>query len=133
MKDTGMDAQATFSCRFTQSDLSPIAQPTNLPHRLAQQLPPGSDRIPAVQVLAEAQPVAELARQHEFSRKFLYEQADTAHDALTHAFNPESKDEDVLFRLPVTMAWLRQMVLRLVEIGHAPYRAVVELFSDLFD
>jgi len=74
-----------------------------------------------------------LAQQHEVSRKFLYQQADTARDALTHAFNPEPKDEDVLFRLPVTKAWLRQLVLGLVLVGHAPYRAVVELFRDLFD
>jgi hypothetical protein len=74
-----------------------------------------------------------LAREYEVSRKFLYQQANTAHDALTHAFNPEPKAEDVLFHLPVTKAWLRQLVLALVLIGHAPYRAVVELFRDLFD
>ena len=74
-----------------------------------------------------------MAREHEVSRKFLYQQANTANDALTHAFNPEPKDEDVLFRLPVTKAWLRQLVLELVLVGHAPYRAVVELSRDLFD
>ena len=52
---------------------------------------------------------------------------------MTHAFNPEPKAEDVLFHLPVTKAWLRQLVLGLVLVGHAPYRAVVELFRDLFD
>jgi hypothetical protein len=74
-----------------------------------------------------------LADQHEVSRKFLYQQAVTARDALTHAFDPEPKGEDVLFHLPVTKAWLRQLVLGLVLICHAPYRAVVELFRDLFD
>jgi hypothetical protein len=87
----------------------------------------------AVQVLAGVQPVAELARQNDVSRKFLYQQADIADDALAHAFNPEPKDQDVLFHIPVTNAWLRQLVLGLVLIGHAPYRAVVELFRDLFD
>jgi hypothetical protein len=74
-----------------------------------------------------------LAREHEVSRKFLYHQADTARDALTHAFNPEPKDEDALFHIPVTKAWIRQLVLGLVLVGHASYRAVVELFRDLFD
>jgi hypothetical protein len=74
-----------------------------------------------------------LARQHQVSRKFLYQQADIAEDALAHAFNPEPKDEDVLFYLPVTKDWLRQLVLGLVLIGHAPYRAVIELLRDLFD
>ena len=46
---------------------------------------------------------------------------------------PKPKDEDVLFYLPVTKAWLRQLVLALVLVCHAPYRAVVELFRDLLD
>src|SRR4029077_20740664 len=65
--------------------------------------------------------------------KFLYQQAHTAQDALTQAFDPEPKTEKVLFYLPVTKAWLRQLVLALVLIGHSPYRAVVELLRDLFD
>ena len=76
---------------------------------------------------------SDLAREHEVSRKFLYQQSHTAQDALTQAFDPDSKSQDVLFHLPVTKAWLRQLVLALVLIGHSPYRAVVELFRDLFD
>ena len=128
-----MDAQATFSCSFTQSDLSPVAEPPSLPHWPAQRLLPQERQDLAVQVLAGAQPVSDLAREHEVSRKFLYQQAHTAQDALTQAFDPDSKTQDVLFHLPVTKAWLRQLVLALVLIGHSPYRAVVELFRDLFD
>ena len=108
-----MDAQATFSCSFTQSDLSPVTEPPSLPRWPAQRLLPQERQDLAVQVLAGAQPVSDLAREHEVSRKFLYQQADTAHDALTHAFDPEPRDEDVLFHLPVTKAWLRQLVLGL--------------------
>jgi hypothetical protein len=128
-----MDAQATFSCSFTQSDLVPIAElPSHAPWP-AQRLLPQERQDLAVQVLAGAQPVSDLARQHEVSRKFLYQQAHTAQDALTQAFDPEPKTEKVLFYLPVTKAWLRQLVLALVLIGHSPYRAVVELLRDLFD
>jgi hypothetical protein len=74
-----------------------------------------------------------LAREHGVSRKFLYQQAHTAQDALTQAFDPAPKTEKVLFYLPVTKAWLRQLVLALVLIGHSPYRAAVELLRDLFD
>jgi hypothetical protein len=63
----------------------------------------------------------------------LYQQADIADDALAQAFKPQPKDQEVLFYLPVTKAWLRQLVLALVLICHAPYRAVVELFRDLLD
>ena len=87
-----MDAQATFSCSFTQSDLSPVAELPSLPRWPAQRLLPQERQDLAVQVLAGAQPVSDLAREHEVSRKFLYQQAHTAQDALTQAFDPESED-----------------------------------------
>ena len=136
-----MDAQATFSCSFTQSDLTPVTElPSGLvaeqstgPHWPAQRLLAQERQELAVQVLAGAQPVSDLAREHEVSRKFLYRQAHTAQAALTQAFDPEPTTEKVLFHLPVTKAWLRQLVLALVLIGHSPYRAVVELLRDVFD
>ena len=128
-----MDAQATFSYSFTQSDLGPVTELPSLPDWPAQGLLPRERRDLAIQVLAGAQPVSNLAREHEVSRKFLYQQAHIAQAALTQAFDPEPTTEKVLFHLPVTKAWLRQLVLALVLIGHSPYRAVVELLRDLFD
>jgi hypothetical protein len=136
-----MDAQVTFSCSFTQSDpgpvaelcSDPVAEVPSLPPWPAQRLLPQERQYLAVQILAGAQPVSELAREHGVSRKFLYQQVHTAQAALTQAFAPEPKTEKVLFYLPVTKAWLRQLVLALVLIGHSPYRAVVELLRDLFD
>jgi hypothetical protein len=92
-----MDAQATFSCSFTQSDLGPASELPGLPRWPAQRLLPEERRDLAVQVLAGAQPVSDLAREHEVSRKFLYQQAHTAQAALTQAFDPDPKTEDVLF------------------------------------
>ena len=43
------------------------------------------------------------------------------------------RPDDVLFYLPVTKAWLRQLVLGLVFICHSSTRGVVELLRDLFD
>ena len=128
-----MDAQATFSCSFTQSDLGPGAELSSLLPWPAQRLLPQERRYLAVQILAGAQPVSDLAREHEVSRKFLYQQAHTAQEALTQAFDPDPKTDDVLFHLPVTKSWLRQLVLGLVLIGHSSYRGVVELLRDLFD
>src|SRR5262245_29842834 len=127
-----MDAQATFSCSFTQSDLGPLVDSPSRSRWPAQRLLPQERQDLAVQVLAGAQPVSGLAREHEVSRKFLYQQAHTTQAALAQAFEPELKTENVLFHLPVTKAWLRQLVLGLVLIGHSPYRAVVELLHDLF-
>lgn len=61
------------------------------------------------------------------------QQTDKADQALTAAFDPEPDDDTVLFYLPVTQAWLRQLILALVLIGHSSLRGVVELLRDLFD
>jgi hypothetical protein len=87
----------------------------------------------ALQVLAGARPVTGLARRHQVSRKFLYRQADTARRALESAFDPPRPAAPVLFHLPVTKPWLRQLVLALVLSCHSPYRGVLALLADLFD
>ena len=128
-----MDAQATFSFSFTQSDLGPIADLPSLPQWPAQKLLPQERRDLGIQVLAGAQPVSDLAREHEVSRKFLYQQAHIAQEALDQAFASSSKLDDVLFELPVTKAWLQQLVLGLVLSCHSSTRGVVELLRDVFD
>jgi hypothetical protein len=127
-----MDCQATSWVDRTQSDLTSVSLPDFAPWP-AQRLLPAQRQNLAVQVLAGTHPVADLARQHQVSRKFLYQQAHTAQDALRCAFDPEPVAEDVLFYLPVTRTWLRQLVLALVLICHSSCRAVVELLRDLFD
>ncbi len=121
-----MDRHATSSLGFTQSDLASLSWP-------AQRLLPQQRQDLAVQVLAGAETVSELARQHEVSRKFLYHQAHIAEQALSQAFAPTRDPDEVLFYLPVTKTWLRQLVLGLVLICHSSYRGVVELLRDQFD
>jgi hypothetical protein len=125
-----MDSQATSLLGLPQSDLPLASGPVAWP---AQRLLPTQRQGLALKVLTGTHPVAELARQHQVSRKFLYRQADTARHALSDAFEPKPSDREVLFSLPVTKAWLRQLILALVLIGHSPYRAVVELLRDLLD
>jgi hypothetical protein len=127
-----MDCQATASLCLTQSDVT-AASVADLPLWPAQQLLPAQRQILAVQVLAGTHPVAELARQHQVSRKFLYQQAHSAEQVLSQAFAPRPKADEVLFYLPVTKAWLRQLVLALVLICHCSTRGVIELLRDLFD
>ena len=92
-----MDAQATFSCSFTQSDLGPVAELPGLPHWPAQRLLPQERRDLAIQVLAGAQSVSDLAREHEVSRKFLYQQAHTAEEALSRSLRTLESDPTTSF------------------------------------
>jgi hypothetical protein len=88
----------------------------------------------ALQALAGTDTISGLAAHHEVSRKFVYQQAAKGEEALQEAFSPEEPGEErILFHLPVTKAWLRQMVLGLTLICHSSIRGVGELFRDVFD
>jgi hypothetical protein len=99
----------------------------------AQALSPHQRQVLALQALAGTQPLRQLAEQHDVSRKFVYQQRDKAQQALDHAFDPGPDDQRVLFHLPVTKDWLRQLVLGLILLCHSSYRGVIELLRDLFD
>jgi hypothetical protein len=125
-----MLGQTTFLAAAMQSDPVPATLSRPGP---AQLLPPQQRQELALQILVGSQPVASLARQHQVSRQFLYRQADTAQLALDLAFDPPQPDEPVLFHLPVTKAWLHQLILSLVLSCHSPYRGVIAILADLFD
>jgi hypothetical protein len=109
-------------------------QPENAVFCAAKAMEPRQRQGLALQALAGPETVSRLAQQHEVSRKFVYQQAAKAEEALDEAFSSaERNDDQVLFHLPVTKAWLRQMVLGLTLIGHSSIRGVVELFRDVFD
>ena len=103
------------------------------PRCAAQALAPNQRRALAVQALAGSESIAQLAHEHQVSRKFVYQQLDRAHQGLDHAFAPSVPPNDVLFHLPVTKLWLHQLVLGLVLTCHSPLRGVSELLADVFD
>ena len=74
----------------------------------------------------------DTSRQHQVSRRFVYQQKDKAAEALETAFAPTEDDEGVLFEIPVTKAWLRQVVC-LMLICHWSMRGVVEFFEAVLD
>ena len=85
----------------------------------------------AVQALAGSVPVSQLALQNGVSRKFVYQQKSVASAALDEVFASSAPDDEVLFALPVTKTWLRQLALGVTLIEHGSYRGVVELMRDL--
>jgi hypothetical protein len=88
----------------------------------------------SVEVLARRHPVSRLARRCGVSRKFLYQQAHKASEALGEAFGPPEEDGDrVLFHLPVTRNWIRQLVLAQLLLGHSSFRGVVEILDAVLD
>ncbi len=116
------------------TSFAPVPQRQSFNPCPAKLLDPQQRQDLAVQALAGTQPIAHLAAEHEVSRKFVYQQASKAAEALEEAFAPAATAEDrVLFYIPVTKCWLRRLVLGLLLICHSSYRGVVELLRDIFD
>ena len=84
---------------------------------------PGSDRKAlAIQALAGSGTVSDLAVRHGVSRKFVYQQTHKAVAALDDAFLSTTPDDEVLFELAVTKAWLHQVIVGLTLICRSSYR-----------
>src|SRR5436305_4531080 len=109
-----------------QAALPREGDPTALPACPAHRLTSLQRRQLALDALA-GQSISRLAEQHQVSRKFVYQQRDIAHAALERAFAPVPDDKErVLFYLPVTRSWIRQ----LVKAG-PPSRAQEEVDTEL--
>ena len=102
-------------------------------HSVAANLPQNCRKQLAIEALAGNDPISRIAVRENVSRKFLYRQKQNAETALDQAFSSDNEASDVLFYLPVTKAWLIQLVLGLVLICHSSYRGVIQLLADLFD
>lgn len=112
-----------------QSDFHPSSRNSSKAHQLGS-----DDRVKlAVEVLSKKVSISDQADQYEVSRKFVSQQRDKAKEALQDVFTPKSRDEDVLFYLPVTKRWLKQVVLCLILSCHSSYRGVIEFFRDILD
>jgi hypothetical protein len=93
---------------------------------------PESDRKDlAVQALARSTTVSDLSARHGVSRKFVYQQARKASEALDDVFLSGAPDDEMLFQLTVTPTWLRQVIVALTLICRSSYRGVVEFLRDL--
>jgi hypothetical protein len=97
----------------------------------AARLPESDRRELAIQVLAGSTTVSDLAARHGVSRKFVYRQTDKARVALDDAFLASAPEDEPLFELKVTKAWLRQVIVALPLICHSSYRGVIEFIRDL--
>jgi hypothetical protein len=97
----------------------------------AARLPENDRKDLAIQALAGSETVSDLAARLGVSRKFVYAQTHKARTALDDAFLPAVAETEGLFRLTITKAWLRQVIVALPLICHSSYRGVIEFLRDL--
>ncbi len=100
---------------------------------VASRLQPLQRQQIAVKVLAQQEPITEIAKEKQVSRKFVYQQKAIAQQALEQAFEKQEPEEEVLYSLPITKTWLFQFILALILICYCSYRGVKEILRDLFD
>jgi hypothetical protein len=98
---------------------------------VAAKLPESERKKLAVQALAGSETISELSVRLGVSRKFVYAQMGKANEGLNDAFSSPECNEEVLFQLPVTRTWLRQVMLGLPLICRSSYRGVMEFMRDL--
>src|SRR5664279_5086352 len=97
----------------------------------AARLPESDRKGLAVQALARSTTVSDLSSRHGVSRKFVYQQADKARRALDDAFLSAAADDEVLFEIPVTKRWLRQVIVALAMMCRGSYLGIIEFMRDL--
>ncbi|MGF6507622.1 hypothetical protein [Paraburkholderia sp. 32] len=81
--------------------------------------------------LEGSETISALAARDGVSRKFVYAQTRKAGVALADAFASAIPEDEVLFELPVSKRWLRQVMVALTLICRSSYRGVVEFMRDL--
>jgi hypothetical protein len=99
----------------------------------ARRLGPDQRRDLSLRALAGTEPITRLAAGRRVSRKFVYQQAAKASEALDDAFAPAARGDELLFFLPVTKDWINQFVLAQVLIGHSSFRGTMEILDAVFD
>jgi len=100
----------------------------------AKKMTPSARQQISLQGLARTEPISHLAERHQVSRRFVYRQIEKGQEALEQAFNFNKESEtEVLFWIPVTKSWLRQVVLALVLCCHSSFRGVIAFFRDILD
>jgi len=87
----------------------------------------------AINSLSSKRSITKLAQQNNVSRKFIHQQKTKALNAVNDAFEPVPKPEKVLFYLPVTVTWLRQLILCLIFHCRANHRGVQKVLLDVLD
>lgn len=83
----------------------------------------------AYQALSKRSSISALAREHKTSRQTIRKERNRVQQIINQTENQQT----VLFYLPITLAWIHQLVLSLVFLTKGSYRNITQLIKDLFD
>ena len=86
----------------------------------------------ALKIIKNEEPVSDIARTNNVSRKFLYQQKDKAIAGIHSKFN-QSDDSDVIFYLPITKAWIISFIMCLLLHCRSSFRGLQKILMDTID
>lgn len=89
----------------------------------------------ALQVVSKQKSISSLADENNTSRKFIRKQGIKLQEVVDKQFvdTYKSNDDDVIYYLPITKAWISQFVIALMLLTNASYRNIIMLLKDVFD
>ena len=97
----------------------------------------GSERASlALEAIKESKPVVALSKALNVSRQFIHRQKTKAVETINKAFSDsiDTPDDDkVLFNIPVTKSWLKQVALSLLLDCQSSFRGVKKMFANVLD
>jgi len=87
----------------------------------------------ALQSLNKKQTIVKLAEINNVSRQFIHEQKNKLLSAVNEEFTETSKENKILFHIPVTKGWIEQFATALVLDCRATYSGVMKAMKHLLD
>lgn len=99
---------------------------------MQRRLSPECKKSIGLQAISENN-ISHIARLHQVCRNTVYTQKQTTQTAVNEAFMDQDPDNQTLFHLPVTKAFLHQVVLGILLICKGSYRSAQMFLHDLFD
>lgn len=100
-------------------------------HKKNHGIAPSTKRIIGLKAVKGNDTITRISQEHQCSRTTVYAQKDKALSAVNKAF--ESNDDEVLYYIPVTKAFIYQVVLALFLVCQSSYRNIIFFLQNIFD
>ena len=90
----------------------------------------------ALEAIKKSKPITALSDVYNVSRQFIHKQKNKAVDSINKVFSNadiKSDDEKILFNIPVTKSWVKQIILSLIMNCRSSFRGVQKTLLDVMD
>lgn len=101
-------------------------------HKNNHRIPNATKRAIGLKALKGQEKITQISQFHKCSRTTVYAQKDKALSAVNKAFD-SGEESEVLFYIPVSKEWIKQVVLALCLVCQSSYRNIILFFLYILD